>query len=486
MDKDNNKKYKQLRGKYDFFIYRGFSITDTQTSIMVVYHFNLADRYEFFPTLKIRKKNFVNDKLAFSDIENFVFHIGLIELISYWKAACPPRIIVKPFKLNEKQIDWWKKLYFNGLGEFFYLNGIKNTIENFVEIISDSEKEIGFTKCDFENNKVLVPVGGGKDSIVTLELLKNKYNVIPFILNPRQASLETIKVAGFQTDEFLEIIRTIDPQLLVLNNMGFLNGHTPFSALLAFVSVFSSALTASRHIALSNEASANEPTEKKSGVNHQYSKSFEFEKDFREYVSEFISQDINYFSFLRPLSEYNIAALFSTFPKYFNVFKSCNVGSKKNIWCGKCPKCLFTYIILSPFIRNERLVNIFGKDLYRDKEQLTHFNELTGISEVKPFECVGTVYEVNIAIIQAIEKHQGQLPYLLEYYRTLLTSNQQPATGNQQPATGNRQPATSNQQPATRNQKEETILMFEDNHFLTKDFLNILKSYECVIIKMAK
>ena len=82
MVKDNNKKYKQLRKKYNFFIYNGFSITDTQTSMKVVYHFNLADKYEFFPTLEIRKKNIIKDKLAFLDIENFVFHIGLIELIS--------------------------------------------------------------------------------------------------------------------------------------------------------------------------------------------------------------------------------------------------------------------------------------------------------------------------------------------------------------------------------------------------------------------
>ena len=164
MLKDNNKKYKQLREKYDFFIYNSFSITDTQTSLKVVYHFNLADKYEFFPTLEIGKKNILKYKLAISDIENFVFHIGLIELISYWKSACPPKIIVKPFKLNEKQINWWKKIYFNGLGEFFYLNGIKNTIENFVEIISDSDKEIGFTKYDLDDHKVLVPVGGGTNA----------------------------------------------------------------------------------------------------------------------------------------------------------------------------------------------------------------------------------------------------------------------------------------------------------------------------------
>ena len=178
-------------------------------------------------------------------------------------------------------------------------------------------------------------------------------------------------------------------------------------------------MSGSKYIALSNESSANEPTDKETGVNHQYSKSIEFEKDFRVYVDKYICKDIKYFSFLRPLSEYTIAKLFSKYPDHFTSFKSCNVGSKTDTWCGNCPKCLFTYIILSPFIDIETLIDIFGKDLFDDKALLRHFNDLIGQSEVKPFECVGTIDEVNLAVRKVIEMTEKPLPYLLEYYTTL-------------------------------------------------------------------
>lgn len=419
MIKDNHNKFKELRKNYTFFIYEGFSVTENDVSINVVYDFNLADQYFFHPTIEFFKGKYLTNKLTEDEIQNFVFHIGMIELISYWKAACPPKIIVKPYLLDDYQVNWWKKVYYRGLGEFFYLNNITTNQQNFVDIEYFSEKKIQKLKIGLDDNKLLVPIGGGKDSVVTLELLKEKYESIPFIMNPRQASIETIRSAGYQKDDFIKIKRTIHPILLELNDQGFLNGHTPFSALLAFASVFAAALSGCKYIALSNESSANEPTDKISGVNHQYSKSIEFEKDFRDYAARYISQEINYFSFLRPLNEYTIAKLFSTFPEHFSSFKSCNVGSKTDSWCGSCSKCLFTYIILSPFVERETLKEIFGKDLYVDESLLQHFNELIGKSDVKPFECVGTIDEVNLAAKETLKKTAEPLPYLLEYYASL-------------------------------------------------------------------
>lgn len=451
MIKDNHKKFKQLRKKYTFFIYEGFSFIDSKESLRIVYNFNLADQYFFHPTLEFIKGKYLTSNITDKEIQNFVFHIGMIELISYWKAACPPKIIIKPFKLDDEQVNWWKKIYFNGLGEFFYLNNISTDQHAFVNIECSTEEELQKENFNLDDNKVLIPIGGGKDSVVTLELLKEKFNSIPIILNPRQASLDTIYAAGYNRDDFVEIKRTIHSTLLDLNEKGFLNGHTPFSALLAFVTVFAAALTGSKYIALSNESSANEPTDKLTGVNHQYSKSIEFEQDFKEYVSGYISEDINYFSFLRPLNEYAIAQLFSTFPDHFFSFKSCNAGSKTDSWCGNCPKCLFTYIILSPFIERDTLIKIFGKDLYNEKSLLQHFNELIGQCEVKPFECVGTIDEINMAIKETIKMIDEPLPFLLDYYSSLPLDSISESTS--------------------------FINLDKTPHYLEKQFLDVLKNH---------
>ena len=196
--------------------------------------------------------------------------------------------------------------------------------------------------------------------------------------------------------------------MLKMNAEGYLNGHTPFSALLAFYTILIGFATGSRYIALSNESSANEPTVPDTEINHQYSKSVAFENDFRDYVSKYIDADIQYFSFLRPLNELQIAMLFSRAKAYRKVFKSCNAGSKTDSWCGKCPKCLFTWLALSPFISRDELTDIFGKDLLNDNDLRPILDQLDGSVEVKPFECVGTVGEV-MACVNNILQHDDNL-----------------------------------------------------------------------------
>ena len=243
-------------------------------------------------------------------------------------------------------------------------------------------------------------------------------------MNPRGATTECCRVAGFPLEEVLVIRRAIDPTLLQLNQQGYLNGHTPFSAMLAFYTRLASALSGIPNVALSNESSANESTVKGSYVNHQYSKSLEFEDDFRAYVGneemrmKNDDSSYNYFSFLRPLSELQIAMLFSRFTDYHDVFRSCNVGSKQDVWCGHCAKCLFAYIILSPFIEPSRMSAIFGHNLLDDRSLCAEFEQLVGQAETKPFECVGTVGEVRQALAMTLRRwyaDRGRPSLLVDY-----------------------------------------------------------------------
>ncbi|MBK7027717.1 MAG: hypothetical protein IPH45_00165 [Bacteroidales bacterium] len=450
-------KFEEFRRKHSFLSYEGFDTSVTGDGIKVQYHFNLSDSIHFHPgfTIPVKtffKKAFSQQTLELPYLRNILFHIGMIELISYWKAACPKHVIIKTGILSEPQVQFWKKIYFMGLGEFFYTNAIQTNLQEFMTIESAGPV---YEPVRLQlNEQVIVPIGGGKDSVVTLEILKKEFEVRPFILNPRGASLETCFKAGFANNMIAEINRTLDPQLLKLNSEGYLNGHTPFSALLAFYTLLISALTGYKHIALSNESSANEATVSGTDVNHQYSKSYDFEQDFRSYVSSFISEDLNYFSFLRPLSELQIAKLFAQNVKYYHVFKSCNVGSKTDTWCGTCPKCLFAWTILSPFIPVNELEQIFGKNLFEEGSMIRYLKELTGIDEVKPFECVGTVEEVNISLQLFIRQHyRVKWPLLIDYY--------------------------SNTSSYTQYQSIDTDVMlhqFNDEHFLPEPFLKALKN----------
>ena len=397
--KNNQELFHSLRKKYPHFHFLNFEFEVKENFVFMQFFFE-TNKLVFAPKMTMNLGKYAQ-KLDKNDIEGVVFNIGMIELVSYWKAVCSPQIVIHNYILNEKQQNWWKKLYYKGLGEFFYQNGIDCSLDDFVQFSFANEAK-PFSNLHFKNietsQKVIVPIGGGKDSVVTLEELKKENEIIPFIINPRGATLDCARVAGFNLNEIVILNREIDENLLTCNKQGFLNGHTPFSAMLAFYTLLVSYGTNTREIALSNEASANEATVLGTDVNHQYSKSLEFENDFQHYVQDYMGNCAHYYSYLRNFSELQIAEKFSKYPQYFSVFRSCNAGSKENKWCCNCPKCLFAYIILAPFIEKNILLEIFGEDLLH-KPEMEHFlNQLTGKEATKPFECVGTVEEVNAAL----------------------------------------------------------------------------------------
>ena len=393
-----------MRREFGTFTFVKQTVMRAEGKLSLAFDFSLDNRYFFRPTLEIPSRPFFDwDNIPDEQLQSLAFQIGMTELVSYWKIACPKRVVVKPFSLTESQKIFWKKLYYNGLGEFLYLNSITVSEADLMAIETDDSQP--FAKVDLSlEEKTLVPVGGGKDSVVTLECLRREMPVIPLIVNPRGATLDCVKTAGYDQNDFIVIHRTLDPTMLKLNAEGYLNGHTPFSALLAFITVLVAFGSKSKYIALSNENSANEATVPGTNINHQYSKSIEFERDFRNYVAANLNDKVQYFSFLRPLNELQIASLFAQCEAYHPVFRSCNVGSKTNSWCGHCPKCLFTWIILSPFLSREKLTAIFSKDLLNDSTLRPFFEELNGTAPVKPFECVGTVEEVR-ACVEAAENH---------------------------------------------------------------------------------
>ena len=260
-----------------------------------------------------------------------------------------------------------------------------------IEVKTKKEYKLDFESFDKTTLKgTLIPIGGGKDSCVTAELLsEEKDDNLCLIIGGKEPSVKTAEIAGYK-DKIVYVKRTIDKNLLELNKKGFLNGHTPFSSMLAFLSYLIAYLTGKKYIALSNESSANESNIEGEKINHQYSKSFEFEQDFREYADKYLKAGVQYFSMLRPLNELQIGMLFSRNNKYHQIFRSCNVGSKTVPWewCGNCPKCLFVYIILSPFLYKDSLVKIFKQDLYEKESLLSTFIDLSGHGKIKPFECV--------------------------------------------------------------------------------------------------
>ena len=422
----NLNKYRELTSQYDQFIYESYHVEELDGQLMLNYQYKLVGEFgqpitfnhRISYELKSSRHTLGLDYLK--ELDSMIFTIGLVEGINYYKTVCPRVFYVNCGRLSESQKQWWQKLYYHGLGEFIYLNGLGDEVseKNFVRFADDLLKPYDFDLVDLPVSGNLIPIGGGKDSVVTLELLAHlKADNLPFVMSPPQAAFDCIEVAGYE--EYLLAKRHFDKELFRLNEEGYLNGHVPFSAILGFIALLGAALTGKQYIPLSNERSANEATVKGETYNHQYSKSYEFEKDFNGYVNEFLIKDIQYFSLLRPLYEVEIAQRFAQYVSYHKVFRSCNRGKKDNSWCGVCSKCLFVHIILAPFMTETALFDIFASDLLNNATLKPILIELLGMTDKKPFECVGTIDEVQWSMKKIVEKYrkaERELPVLVQFF----------------------------------------------------------------------
>jgi hypothetical protein len=329
-----------------------------------------------------------------------------------------PEIEIRDLQIDKKLADFLDRTYQKGLGEFFYLNKLSPLFPiNFPSFESSVE-----TLEVSNNGGKLIGIGGGKDSLVSVELLKDEDYVATWSLNHRSQLEPLINKIGLK---HFWVERQLDPQILTLNKQDAMNGHIPISAIFSSVGLVVTILSGYRDNVVSNESSASEPNLIYEGVpiNHQYSKSLEYEKDFQTVLNSYYGSSLRYYSLLRPLSELRIAEIFSKigFSKYKDVFSSCNRAFTHDqhslFWCGVCAKCAFIFLALTPFIDRQLLEELWhGKNLLIDPGLESTYKQLLGIEGDKPLDCVGEVKEARAAMKLAqalypeLDKYSFELP----------------------------------------------------------------------------
>jgi hypothetical protein len=427
----------ELRQKHPRFIYEQATWQHSGQTLAIQFQFRLEPDVVFTPSLTVGPIDQTNlERASKTAIDHWVFQLGIIELFSYWKAAAPGEIVVKAGYLDTDQLAWWRDLLIKSMGEFFYTNQLDFTPADFVKFSCEVEKPVDQlaepTQQPAVDAPYLVPVGGGKDSALLIELLEE--NSLPYDIllsypqSPAAQQIAKLSHAG----RVIEIKRAMDSQLLALNQAGYLNGHTPFSARLAFEASLVALLYGQGQVLVANEYSANEGNVPFHGatVNHQYSKTFAFEQAFRLYTNQYLSPAPEYLSALRPIYELQIAALFARYPRFHQPFKSCNRNQQVGTWCGECAKCLFVFTVLYPFLKEEQLIGpIFQKNLFENSALNPLTLALLGKDQHKPFECVGTYQETLAAFYLSAEHYKKQhpdqaLPPVLKYVDQVVLSKE--------------------------------------------------------------
>jgi len=366
------------------FVCEAYRFAPESGTLSLYYAFSTGERFE--------------ERIAFpagaqpSEAADRTFRLLLLACgVSYYKAFVPERIRCTAFPLDPVTAQFFTEFYRKGLGEFAWRNGIDLAglafLSEAVAPASPLQLQLPRLTC--------VPVGGGKDSIVTIECLKQAHEPLVLFSLGNAAPIEaTIAQAGLPA---IHVTRRLDPALFELNKTGALNGHVPITGILSIIVLACSVMCGFDAIAMSNEHSASVPNI--ADVNHQYSKSFEFEQSFNRLLDHHVLRGVRYFSLLRPLSEVAIARRFARHPEYLPVFRSCNTAFRQAVerrgssWCCDCPKCRFVFLALAPFVERQRLVDTFGCNLLDDVSQIDGFAELCGLLRHKPFECVGEIEE---------------------------------------------------------------------------------------------
>lgn len=394
--------------KYKFFIFKDYVFNvDTKT---LEFTYSYDDVLDFKEVFKF-DFNFIDysDAALEVAIQIVFFLVG----VSYYKMYLAPEILVRKGQIDNDLAEFLSETYQKGLREFFYVNKLDPLSK--VEFPVNSEPLSPVQASQSEGS--LVGLGGGKDSLVSIELLRNQGKVASWSLNHKTQLEPLVKKVGL--DHFW-VERQIDPKVIELNAEDALNGHIPISAIFSSIGLVVATLSGYKDIVMSNENSSNEPSLVLDGVeiNHQYSKSLEFEKSFQDLIKRLFNDQIRYYSLLRSMSEIRISEIFAKnyFDKYQNVFSSCNRAFRhsedKIFWCGECSKCAFIYLVFSLFIDEPKLNKLWGgKNLLKDPGLEQTYRKLLGIASAKPLDCVGEIQESRYAMTKA----QAKYPELNKY-----------------------------------------------------------------------
>jgi hypothetical protein len=321
---------------------------------------------------------------------------------SYFKLKAPFEIAPPELPLTEQERALILDVYENGLGEFY----ARNQLHRFGKLALIAPAYDRIPVAPPLPRRALLPIGGGKDSLVSVALLEEAgADFTPFAVNPRGPILTSVERIGRPP---IFVTRKLDDEMIRLSSQpGYYTGHVPSTAINSMIAALSAILYGYDRIVLSNERSASEGNAHWDGreVNHQYSKSLQFEERMADVLAGATGGALEYFSLLRPYSEARIARLFARTTRYDDVFSSCNRNFRYNghdgpLWCGECPKCHFVFLILAPAVDKARLIGIFKQNLLAQMKNEKSFRELTGLAGQKPWECVGEILEAAASLFE--------------------------------------------------------------------------------------
>jgi UDP-N-acetyl-alpha-D-muramoyl-L-alanyl-L-glutamate epimerase len=381
----------------------------------------IFESYEFAPetrtasfTYSFNHGMFFTEKVVFGGMDTYdekaldraLFLSFIITGVSYYKLFPRTEIEWRAGAIDEWQSGFLNKVYQEGLGQYAFENEL--TRQDLAQFKPARSDEV-FEPIAYAGEGIMSLQSGGKDSLLTAETLREKSEGFDsFYISSGDSHPSILDDIG---DRLLVARRFVDiPAIMAARERGGLNGHVPVTFIVLSLALIQAVLLNKKTILASIGHEGEEPHAwiGDLAVTHQWSKTWDAELLFSEYVSRYISPDIQVGSPLRRFTELRVAELFiqKAWMTYGHAFSSCNKANYMQgadnthlKWCGNCPKCANSYLLFAPFLDARELQSIFnGQDLFTKPTLQDTFKGLLGIDDaMKPFECVGEVDELRLA-----------------------------------------------------------------------------------------
>lgn len=128
-------------------------------------------------------------------------------------------------------------------------------------------------------------------------------------------------------------------------------------------------------------------------VNHQWGKSLEAEIALRDHVERELVSGLTYSSALKPVHDVVIFRALAEWSDAVPATHSCNVAKP---WCLRCAKCAYVWLGCRAFLPSSACDATFGPANLLDDVELVWFEQMLGLTEHTPFECIGRIDEARL------------------------------------------------------------------------------------------
>jgi hypothetical protein len=365
-------------------------------------------------------------------LDRLYAHIALFEGMKFC-SLYPEKydISIISDRLCEDALTLFNRIYCGVFAQHWYENNVGDY--RGPQLIYDRLGTSEVVELGDRNDIILAACGGGKDSIVAMKMLEEAN--LPFA--SFQYSHSIYGQSNFQHRLISRVLKHVRPvrshQISIYDDFldcpfvslyfpqlsGITVPETPVSVFESLILMLAGGY---RYLSLAHEKSANTGnlvSDSLGEVNHQWGKSYEAEIELNRYIQTNLFSNLSYFGILQPIYEYRIFEKLTQYPEVLGDIHSCNIEKP---WCKKCPKCAYVWTNLMAFFDPDLVDAVFGKNLFDDPDLLPVYEQMLGLTEHTPFECLGEIDETRLAVKSCVEK--GLTGKAIDLFRDLVLSDE--------------------------------------------------------------